>query len=352
MTENKGNFGVGIDSVYHTYVYTITEATRELLECPGGRGDAARGLWRAYEIVPLMGDMSHLRESTLAQLPAKHLRWQLGQLGVTWATGGTTRQRKLRRLEQRWAEPNQEADGETNTGWRQVMGNPKYMTPFWEQGLCEPEDFVSNAGDRVLSLKELSSRHWPKKLGAAHGWARDRLCAQLECTEGGQLPEKHKQPYRRGTIEEVLANLPVVTMDEADARSRAREEDELEGRPVLDTLLEEEADTGQEGCRWGWRGSGARARARRRRAAAKAREQENPDARQPPPETDRTWEYRIIDATRTEQVYVNGLRTPQRQWRVRWEGTDPEGRAWEPTWEPRECFDRHGEYTIDTHQDF
>eukprot|EP00959_Pyramimonas_sp_CCMP1952_P406264 8514440-Pyramimonas_sp.AAC.1 len=44
IADNKGDFGVGVDSAFHTYyVYTLLQATEELLVDPGDRGSMARG---------------------------------------------------------------------------------------------------------------------------------------------------------------------------------------------------------------------------------------------------------------------------------------------------------------------
>eukprot|EP00976_Prorocentrum_cordatum_P091445 1188537-Prorocentrum_minimum.AAC.1 len=112
-------------------------------------------------------------------------------------------------------------------------------------------------------------------------------------------------------------------------RAREGEDDEAWG----------ELDWGEDPQHEG-RGSGRagrskkRDRNRRRKLAAERRATRNPDARCAPTRGGKQWSYRIIDAAREERVQTTEGRFTQRQWRVRWEGTDDEGRPWEPTWEP------------------
>ena len=48
MMKPKGEFGVGVESIYHTYIYTALYATDNLFQSGDDRGRMARGLWEAY----------------------------------------------------------------------------------------------------------------------------------------------------------------------------------------------------------------------------------------------------------------------------------------------------------------
>eukprot|EP00959_Pyramimonas_sp_CCMP1952_P427580 8955064-Pyramimonas_sp.AAC.1 len=82
MMTDKGSFGVGVDSAFHTYVYTLAQATEDLLADPGDRGGMAQGLWRTHEKVGTR-DTESVQPRVLAQLPTLIARTQLAQLGIT-----------------------------------------------------------------------------------------------------------------------------------------------------------------------------------------------------------------------------------------------------------------------------
>eukprot|EP00976_Prorocentrum_cordatum_P094106 1189660-Prorocentrum_minimum.AAC.3 len=82
MMADRESFGIGVDSAFHTYVYTLAQATEDLLADPGDRGGMARGLWRTHEKVGAC-DTESVQPRVLAQLPTLTARTQLAQLGIT-----------------------------------------------------------------------------------------------------------------------------------------------------------------------------------------------------------------------------------------------------------------------------
>jgi hypothetical protein len=44
MMRPRGEYGVGIESIYHTYIYTALDATDSLFQSQDDRGRMARGL--------------------------------------------------------------------------------------------------------------------------------------------------------------------------------------------------------------------------------------------------------------------------------------------------------------------
>eukprot|EP00959_Pyramimonas_sp_CCMP1952_P228944 4787299-Pyramimonas_sp.AAC.2 len=143
---NRGDFGVGVNSAFHTYVYTLLQATEELLVDPRDRGSMAR----THEKIGASDTVS-MQPRTLAQLPTLTARTQLAQLGITggWSQEGP-RGRKRRKMETAWAD-RVEAGNRSPADvvvHGKLIADPAYMTPMWEAGLFEYEDFVTAIGDR------------------------------------------------------------------------------------------------------------------------------------------------------------------------------------------------------------
>eukprot|EP00240_Pyramimonas_obovata_P017607 CAMPEP_0118938824 /NCGR_PEP_ID=MMETSP1169-20130426/27198_1 /TAXON_ID=36882 /ORGANISM="Pyramimonas obovata, Strain CCMP722" /LENGTH=47 /DNA_ID= /DNA_START= /DNA_END= /DNA_ORIENTATION= len=42
--EDRSNYGVGVESAFHTYVYTVADSLKALQQDEGDRGRMARGL--------------------------------------------------------------------------------------------------------------------------------------------------------------------------------------------------------------------------------------------------------------------------------------------------------------------
>eukprot|EP00959_Pyramimonas_sp_CCMP1952_P256535 5358702-Pyramimonas_sp.AAC.1 len=64
-------------------------------------------------------------------------------------TGGP-RDRKRRKVEAMWAERVEAGDRSPEVVEGALIADPAYMTPMWEVGLFDYEDFVTAVGDRVL----------------------------------------------------------------------------------------------------------------------------------------------------------------------------------------------------------
>eukprot|EP00959_Pyramimonas_sp_CCMP1952_P225771 4721036-Pyramimonas_sp.AAC.1 len=110
----------------------------------------ARGLWRTHEKVGNC-DTESLQPRVLAQLPTLVARTQLAQLGIT--TGCPTeglRDRKRRKIEAAWAGRVEAGNSSPEVMGGTLIADPAYMTPMWEEGLFEYEDFVTAVGDRIL----------------------------------------------------------------------------------------------------------------------------------------------------------------------------------------------------------
>ena len=230
-----------------------------------------------------------------------------------------------------------------------LIADPAYMTPMWEVGLFEYEDFVTAVGDRILTFAELQRKHGGRKLNSKHRWSLRRIASKLGCNPDGRLPTANRRQCRAAGLDSLLGRFEVGCVWERDARDRAREEDDdgAWGEPDWgeDTQHEERGDRRA-------RGSRKRDRNKRRKLAAEQRAASNPDARYAPPRGSEQWSYRVIDAVREERVHTAEGYCTQRQWRVRWEGTDDEGKPWEPTWEPLEVFDSQAEHPEDTLRQF
>eukprot|EP00959_Pyramimonas_sp_CCMP1952_P446817 9355876-Pyramimonas_sp.AAC.1 len=98
MLTGREDCGLGIDSAYHAYVYTVVQAMEELLGDPGDRGGwVARGLWGPItdreRVYTGSGNQSlcEVTSGTMAQLPFLTVRLQLMQVGVTGAYGAMLR---------------------------------------------------------------------------------------------------------------------------------------------------------------------------------------------------------------------------------------------------------------------
>eukprot|EP00959_Pyramimonas_sp_CCMP1952_P252333 5272249-Pyramimonas_sp.AAC.1 len=66
MMANRRDFGVGVDSAYHTYCTVMTEGMKETLNHPGDIGRMTRGLWQYHRRHLAKGGLDYLRESTVA----------------------------------------------------------------------------------------------------------------------------------------------------------------------------------------------------------------------------------------------------------------------------------------------
>jgi hypothetical protein len=82
MMKPRGEFGVGVESIYHTYIYTALDATDNLFQSGDDRGRMAQGLWEAYTTTIGTTDIHKINQKTIAQLPTLLLRTQLAQLGI------------------------------------------------------------------------------------------------------------------------------------------------------------------------------------------------------------------------------------------------------------------------------
>ena len=82
MMNPREEFGVGVESIYHTYIYTALDATDNLFQSGDDRGRMARGLWEAYTATIGTTDIHKVNQKTTSQLPTLLLRTQLAQLGI------------------------------------------------------------------------------------------------------------------------------------------------------------------------------------------------------------------------------------------------------------------------------
>ena len=194
----------------------------------------------------------------------------------------------------------------------------------------EYEDFVTAVGDRILTFAELQRKHGGRQLNNKHSWSLRRIASQLGCTPDGKLPTANRRPCRAAGLDSLLGRFEVGCVWERDARDRAREEEDDEAWGELD--WGEGTQREERGSRRAGR-SKKRDRNKRRKLAAERRAASNPDARYAPTRGGEQWSYKVIDAVREERVQTAEGYCTQRQWRVRWEGADGEGRPWEPTWE-------------------
>ena len=82
MMTDKGSYGVGVESAFHTYVNTTVESLRALQQDDGDRGRMARGLWRAYDNLVVGGRLDSTKLAGATQLPMLHMRAQMEECGV------------------------------------------------------------------------------------------------------------------------------------------------------------------------------------------------------------------------------------------------------------------------------
>ena len=234
MMADRGDFGVGVDSAFHTYVYTLLQATEELLVDPGDRGSMARGLWRTRAHIQA-GDTASVRPKALAQLPTLTARTQLAQLGITggWSQEGP-RGRKRRKMQTAWTDRVEAGNRSPDVVSGKLVADPAYMTPMWEAGLFEYEDFVTAVGDRILTFAELQHKHNSKRLDGKHRWALCRIASQLGCDSEGRLPVANRRPCRTGRLDELLSRFKVEGGWERDARDRTREAEDDEAWGGID----------------------------------------------------------------------------------------------------------------------
>jgi hypothetical protein len=82
MMRPRGKYGVGAESIYHTYIYTAMDATDNIFQSGEDRGRMARGLWEAYTVTIGANDIHEVNQKAIVQLPTLLLRTQLAQLGI------------------------------------------------------------------------------------------------------------------------------------------------------------------------------------------------------------------------------------------------------------------------------
>ena len=83
MMRGKGEIGgVGVDSVFHTYVYAQVDTVHELMEKLDDRGDIALGLWEAHAKSSHKNKVKASRGSCTTRLPILHVMSQLEEVGV------------------------------------------------------------------------------------------------------------------------------------------------------------------------------------------------------------------------------------------------------------------------------
>ena len=195
MMKPRGEYGVGVESIYHTYIYTALDATDNLFQSGDDRGRMARGLWEAYTATTGMNDTHEVNQKTIARLPTLLLRTQLAQLGIQLEQHmNQTEAARRAKIEQTLANLGGE---QPNSKPYEAMGEPRHMTAFWDIGLCELSDFTDFLGTRIMTYTELKARHKGKVITGRHRKSFTLLCAHLGCTEGEELGTAHYASVRK-----------------------------------------------------------------------------------------------------------------------------------------------------------
>ena len=173
MMRAQTDYGVGVESVYHTYIYTAAESVREILSVQDDRGRMARGLWDAHVRTRPLCNPNSVRESAIAGLPTLHTQLHLAQLGIGTTCGTTA-------ADTRRAAMHQSDEGPTLSP--PALADPACMTPFWEIGLYDLSDFTTLRGDRVMPYTDFARKYrWSRVLDKRHPKALLRLCTRLSC---------------------------------------------------------------------------------------------------------------------------------------------------------------------------
>ena len=326
MMRPKGEYGVGMDSVYHTYIYTALDATDSLFQSQDDRGRMARGLWDSHTYTIDKSDIHKVDQRSIARLPTLLLRTQLAQLGIRLETH-LDQEEATRRKKLRSSLTELRAGGQTNLK-HEAMGEPRHMTAFWDLGLCELSDFTDFRGVRIMTYAELKDRHRDKTLTGRHRKSYTMLCAHLGCTEGGTLDAAYHTDPIITDLHSILLKYPHMRATGLLHKHAQELEDEDSNRSVFDPPP---------------RRSGRLRLPPKRTRKRKQKLRPNPDIRPPPSATSthglRTWTYKEISAVRKIENVS--------QWLVHWLGGDESG-PYEPTWEPLESFEGAEEHPTDT----
>jgi len=190
MMKPREEFGVGVESIYHTYIYTALDATDNLFQSGDDRGRMARGLWEAYTATIGTTDIHKVNQKTTSQLPTLLLRTQLAQLGIQLEEHMNQPEAARRaRIEHNLLNMERE---QPNTKAYEAMGEPRHMTAFWDIGLCELSDFTDFLGTRMMTYSELKSRHKRSSFTGMHRKSFTLLCEHLGCGEGGTLATEYQ----------------------------------------------------------------------------------------------------------------------------------------------------------------
>jgi hypothetical protein len=180
---------VGVESIYHTYIYTALDATDNLFKSFDDRGRMARGIWEAYTATVGTTDIRKVNQKSIAQLPTLLLRTQLAQLGIQLEEHMNQPEAARRaRIEHNLLNMERE---QPNIKAHEAMGEQRHMTAFWDIGICELNDFTDFLGNRMMIYSELKSRHKGSSFTGRHRKSFTLLCDYLGCEEDGTLATEY-----------------------------------------------------------------------------------------------------------------------------------------------------------------
>jgi hypothetical protein len=148
----RGEYGVGFESIYHTYIYTALDATDNLFQSGDDRGRMARGLWEAYTATTGANGIHEVNQKAIAQLPTLLFQTQLAQLWIQLEKHMNQPEAAQRaKMKQTLATLGGE---QPDNKLYEAMGEPRHMIAFWDIGLCELSNFTDFLGTRVMTYTE------------------------------------------------------------------------------------------------------------------------------------------------------------------------------------------------------
>ena len=167
MMADRDNFGVGFDSIHHTYTVELFKMTMDTLQHEGDIGEMTRGIYTHHKRCTLASPDSTIKEAALRGCPTLRAIVYLENVGVTLGREGGE------------GDTNTEDDiPELRTAIREVAAQLRQFNRAYASGpgailqklgLRNMEDFVSYDGERLLTLPEMRTRHVGKKFGPEQG---------------------------------------------------------------------------------------------------------------------------------------------------------------------------------------